>query len=137
MFFSGYLLCVSPGWAEAWRFARNEMYVRPGSPALTHARNTDQVCRHAATSAPSRLGPGQADPSVGHFFPAPRLWPTKHPCMSPLASGVLRASLGLWTTSRGLREKSAGSSSQTVSKGIVIITIATVETTSFFCVSCF
>lgn len=47
MFLQWILLCMSPGWANTWRFARNEMYTRPGSPTLTHARNTDQVCLYA------------------------------------------------------------------------------------------
>lgn len=53
------------------RFFRNEMYLRPGSPTLTHARNTGQVCPHVCTEW---AGPWA---TFKGFFPAPMLWPVE------------------------------------------------------------
>lgn len=67
---------TSPGRADPGRFARNETDLRPGSPALTLAGNTEHVVM-PATYAPSRLGPGQADPFLPWVVPSPP-WMSLH-----------------------------------------------------------
>lgn len=106
-----------------WRFARNEMDMRPGSPTSTQAGNTDQVCLHAS-QAGRPLGkptPPFCGPSLPHH---------RYPCVSPLALVMLKDSPVLRTIFRGLREESAGSLSQTGNISIIIIIISTVKTTS-------
>lgn len=108
---------------DPWRFPRNEVDLRPRSPTLTRAGNTDQVCLHA-----SQAGRALGKPTLS--FHGPSLPHLGCPCMGLLALVVFRDSPVLRTISRGLREESTGSLSQTRNKGIIIITISTVKTTS-------
>lgn len=113
---------MSPGWADTigglleirWNLSR--------SPTLTQAGNTDQVCLHVS-EAGRPLGkptPSSCGPSLPHH---------RYPCLSPRALVILKDWPVLRTISRGLREGSTGSLSQTGNKGIIII-ISIVKTTS-------
>lgn len=117
---------------DPWRFVRNEMSLRPASPTLTHTRNTDRACLPAGRVRAEQAGPrGKVAPPVG---PLP-------PGSGALAHGAsLHESACLrqaWRQpcardhSEGPSGESAGSLSQTGNKGIVIVTISTVKTTSF------
>lgn len=110
---------------DPWRFARSEMYLRLASPALTHSRNTDQACAEQA-------GPRAWWPLLRAFLPG---------SMALAHGATLRESACLRQARRqpcaqdhsaGPWGESAGSLSQTGNKGIVIVTMPTVETTSFF-----
>lgn len=89
---------------------------------MCHSGNTEQAAHPQADQAL-----GTRTPSEGPFFPAPWLWPKRHPSVSPPASGVPGGSPVPRTISRGLRETRAGALSHTVDRGIVIISVSTLN----------
>lgn len=94
---------------DPWRFARNEMSLRPASPTLTHTRNTDRAYLPAGRVRAEQAGPRVRWPLPwSHCLLALGPWHKGHPCMSLLASGRLGGSPVLGTILRGRLEKVQG-----------------------------
>jgi len=118
------------------RFARSEMSLRPTSPTLTPTRSTDQACPGPAARVASRQGPGQGGPFRGPFPPGSVALAHGASLHESACLGPARRQPCAQDHSEGPSAESAGSLSQTGNKGIINVTVSTVKTTSFLCVSC-
>lgn len=122
------------------RFARNEMYLRPASPSLTHAKNADQACLQTGCTGAQQAGPRARWPLpwvVSSWFHGS--WHKEHPCMSLLAWGMLRGSPGLRTITRGHQEKVQGLCHKQETKASLSspsLSCQLLKNCVFLCVSC-
>lgn len=108
-FFVGHLLCMSPRWANA---IEDLLEIRW---TLSQAAQPDSGREHrpgVSSCKQSRQAFGQADPFL--------LWAVsphhRCPCVSPLALVLLKDCPVLRTISKGVREESTGSLSETGTK---------------------
>lgn len=104
------------------RFAGNETHLRPGSPALTLAGDSEHAVL-PATGAASRRGPGRAAPS-----------PHGRPCPNPSPRSSSKTALGSGQGQGPSGEKCRVSVTNR-KRGSVIVATATVTPASFFGVS--
>lgn len=104
------------------RFAGNETHLRPGSPALTLAGDSEHAVL-PATGAASRRGPGRAAPS-----------PHGRPCPNPSPRSSSKTALGSGQGQGPSGEKCRVSVTNR-KRGSIIVATATVTPASFFGVS--
>lgn len=104
------------------RFAGNETHLRPGSPALTLAGDSEHAVL-PATGAASRRGPGRAAPS-----------PHGRPCPNPSPRSSSKTALGSGQGHGPSGEKCRVSVTNR-KRGSIIVATATVTPASFFGVS--